>query len=327
MQIKDIAKLAGVAPSTVSRVINNSGYVSAEIREKVGKIIEETGYVPNSIAKSLKAKKTNMIGFIIPQVSSESMARTLDGVSAECNNHGYDILLANSALNIEKELQYLRDLNRRQIDGIILMSIKLTKEHYEQIMRMDIPVVVIGQKFDGLCCVTHNDVDIAYRMTKKIIEKGRRNIAMINVMVDDDAVKRDRFFGYRRAVEEAGFAYDPEMTAYGEFTVKSGYECMKKLWESGKRPDGVFAISDKLAVGAMKYLREQGVSVPDDVSVTGIGNNSISYIISPSLTTAEMFPQHSGSQAAIMLFRSIESGAKPEGTHYVDFKILERESI
>ena len=105
MQIKDIARIAGVAPSTVSRVINNSGYVSAEVRERVERIITETGYVPNSVAKSLKGKKTNVIGFIIPQLSSESMSKIAEGASEECEKNNYDILLANTGLKAERELK------------------------------------------------------------------------------------------------------------------------------------------------------------------------------------------------------------------------------
>ena len=116
MRIKDIAKLAGVAPSTVSRVINNSGYVSEDVRTKVEQIIRETGYIPNEIAKSLKIKKTNTIGVIIARISSETASKIVEGISNECTKENYNLILANTGLQIKEELNYLKVLQTKQID-------------------------------------------------------------------------------------------------------------------------------------------------------------------------------------------------------------------
>ena len=149
MQIKDIARLAEVAPSTVSRVLNGSGYVSAEVRSRVEKVIADTGYVPNSIAKSLKAKKSRTIGVIIPRIASFSMASVIEAVTRECEVAGYEVFLANTTLRVEKELSFLQAFARRQIDGVVMMSVKITPEHVKLIESLDFPVVVVGQQYPG----------------------------------------------------------------------------------------------------------------------------------------------------------------------------------
>ncbi len=327
MQIKDIARIAGVAPSTVSRVINNSGYVSTEVRERVERIITETGYVPNSVAKSLKGKKTNVIGFIIPQLSSESMSKIAEGASEECEKNNYDILLANTGLKAERELKYLKTLNQRQIDGIIMMSVKLSAEHKKLIDELRIPVVVIGQKQEGLCCITHDDFRAAYDMTEMLINKGKRNIAMINISLDDDSVRKDRLNGYIKALDRHGIAFTSQLTAFGDFSVSAGHECMKEIWEkSDTKPDAVFCVSDKIAFGAIQFLKKSGINCPDQCAVAGIGNNSISEYSVPSITTAEYYHRELGRKAAEILFRSVEAGSAPQGIHYIDYKIIERGS-
>lgn len=328
MRIKDIARMAGVAPSTVSRVLNNSGYISAEIREKVEAVVRETGYVPNRIAQSLKRQSTRTIGIIIPQIASETMSRLVEAAYGCCNRRGYRILLENTQLDSRKELDCLKSLYHQQVEGILLMSTGLTAEHREIIQSLDLPVIVTGQYMDGLCCYTHDNRQAAREMVLRMAQKGRRRIALLNVSLEEDnSIKIQRELGYRDALATAGLSFDESLTAYGAFTIDSGREMMKALWENcHPRPDAVFAVTDKIAIGAMEYLAQKGVSVPGDCMVAGVGNNKLSEFIRPPLSTIEFFYDELGSAVTDRLLDAVESGEPVEGVHLMRHRIIERES-
>lgn len=247
MQIKDIARLAGVSPSTVSRVLNNSGYVSEEIRLKVQSVIDETGYRPNQIAKSLKDRSTKTIGIIIPQISSETMAKLVEATYRCCNERGYKILIENTRLDWGREIESLKSLYHQQVEGILLMSVGLSQEHKHVIDGLKIPVIVTGQKMDGLCCYTHDNRNAVKALVTKMIERGKKRIAILNVDIEEyDSIRVQRELGYRDALSENGMEFDPKLAAYGKFSVASGMEMMEKIWnENEVKPDGVFAVTDK----------------------------------------------------------------------------------
>ena len=144
LNIIDIAKLAGVSKSTVSRYLNN-GYVSVEARDKIKKVLDETGFTPQRQAKGMRTKKTNLIGVIVPKISSETPSRVVEGITEVLSPNGYDILIANTNLSIEKELEYLNIFKSNQVDGIIFMATKVIDEHIEVIKNLEVPIVVVAQ--------------------------------------------------------------------------------------------------------------------------------------------------------------------------------------
>lgn len=327
MQIKDIAKMAGVAPSTVSRVINHSGYVSAPVREQVEKIIRETGYVPNSVAKSLKMKRTDTIGVIIPQIASESMAKTLDGVSEICAQHGCHLLLANAGLDMRNELELLKSLPLRQIDGLLFMAAQVTQAHHEAISALEIPAVVTGQMMQGIPCVVHDDFGAARDITRLLLRRGRQKIAFINVKVPDEAIRHQRYKGFLLAMEEAGLPVCADWIDEGDFSLESGAQAAQRIWSrTREKPDALLAVTDKMAVGAMDFLRASGIPVPDAVAVAGIGNNKLSRYISPALSTVEYFHEQAGRLAAGMLFDEMDSPGSVHGCCIVPYELVQRES-
>lgn len=328
MQIKDIARLAEVAPSTVSRVLNGSGYVSAEVRARVEKVIADTGYVPNSIAKSLKAKKSRTIGVIIPRIASFSMASVIEAVTRECEAAGYEVFLANTTLRAEKEISFLQAFARRQIDGVVMMSVKITPEHVRLIESLDFPVVVVGQQYPGLCCVTHDDREVAEMATSELLAAGRRRIAMLNVSLNDDSVRGERAQGYRDALEKEGLPFLPERVAYGDFTISSGKRCMQEIWERcPEKPDAVFCVSDRMAVGAAQYLKGLHVRIPEECALVGIGNDEISRFTYPSLSSVEYYYHEMGTKAAKLVLDGIEHGKSPEGVWYIGYSLVRRDSF
>ena len=328
MQIKDIARLAGVSPSTVSRVLNNSGYVSEEIRLKVQSVIDETGYRPNQIAKSLKDRSTKTIGIIIPQIASETMAKLVEAAYRCCNERGYKILMENTQLDGGREIESLKSLYHQQVEGILLMSVGLSQEHKQVIDSLKIPVIVTGQKMDGLCCYTHDNRNAVKSLVTKMIERGKKRIAILNVDIEeDDSIRVQRELGYRDALSENGMEFDPKLAAYGKFSVASGMEMMEKIWNENEiKPDGVFAVTDKIAIGAMRFLMKQKVDIPLECAVAGVGNNKLSEFIEPALSTIEYHYTELGTAATNLLIDAIEGNEKAEGIHLMKYDIIERSS-
>src|SRR5690606_11491200 len=247
--IKEIAEMAGVSRTTVSRVLNNSGYVSEDARKRVEKVIEETGYVPSEQAKSLRTKKTKVIGVILPTIQTETPSRIVTGVGKELSKNGYQILLANTNLDKQKEVDYLDLLRLRQVDGIILIATNTEPKLMEKIKEIKVPVVIVGQEAEDMMYVTYDDYHAAFDLTSLFIERGHQNIAFIGVDETDRAVGHLRKKGFLDAMESNGLMVEPEWMQTGVFDIDSGHDAMKLIIEkSSKKPTATIAVTDRLAI-------------------------------------------------------------------------------
>ncbi|WP_042271836.1 LacI family DNA-binding transcriptional regulator [[Clostridium] dakarense] len=306
MNIIDIAKLAGVSKSTVSRFLNN-GYVSEENRSKIQTVIDETGFIPSSHAKTLRTKKTNLIGVILPKISSETIGKVVSGISEETSNSGYNIILGNTDLNIEKEIEYLQIFKNKNVDGVIFVATIITKKHLDIIKDMKIPIVIVGQNVDGYPCVYHSDYESAYDMTKYLIKKGHRKISYIGVTKDDISAGLNRELGYKDCLKNNNLKINKNLIKIGEFSQESGYKNAKELIENNKGIDAIFCATYNIALGAMEYLKENNINIPYDISVCSIGDSKISNIISPRLTTINYHYEQSGVESAKMILDMISA--------------------
>ncbi|RDU37353.1 LacI family transcriptional regulator [Neobacillus piezotolerans] len=328
LTIKEIAERANVSRTTVSRVLNNSGYVSGEARERVMKVIEETGYVPSENAKSLRTKKTRVIGAILPKISTETSSRLVKGMDDILAKEGYQILLANSNLKPEKEIEYVRLLKSRHVDGIILSATNINSGLTGEIKRLNMPFVAVGQHIPELASVIFDDYQAARDMASLFIKKGHKRIAFIGVDEKDRAVGHCRKLGYVDAMEEHQLPIEEGWVQKGEFNMESGYHCMKAILEESKTmPTGLLAVTDRLAIGAMQYLKGQGLSVPKDMAVAGMGASELSRFITPSLTTIDFSVEDAGREAARLLLGYINGESYHEKPQVVHHRLLERESI
>ena len=209
MTIADIARLAGVSNAAVSRYFNN-GYISEEKKEAIRKVIEETGYQPSLQAQTLRTGKTKTIGVIAPKMSSASLGSVIEGVISVLNENGYQMLLSVTQNDYEKELEYLRAFDDKRVDGVILLATVFTPEHKKVLRNMNVPVIILGQKFDGHYCVFHDDYHGMHELTKLILEKGRKRIGYIGVTMQDKATGVERKRGFLAAMEEAGLEVNEE---------------------------------------------------------------------------------------------------------------------
>ena len=223
MTITEIAEMAGVSVSAVSRYLND-GYISEEKRRKIKAVIDKTGYKPSKQAQILRTKKSKVVGVILPKISSESIARVADGISSVLSEKGYQMLLASTENNPKKEIEYLSLLKNNPVDGILFSASVYDRAHQEALKKLDIPVVIISQRFDDFACVYHDDYGAAKAMTELLLESGKKKIAHIAVTQKDEAAGKNRTEGYKDAMKGYGLEAPEKMMITAGFNMDAGYE-------------------------------------------------------------------------------------------------------
>ncbi len=308
MNIAEIAKLAGVSSAAVSRYFNN-GYISAEKKEAIRKVVEQTGYRPSVQAQTLRTKRTRMIGVIVPKIASVSIARVVEGILSVLNSSDYQMLLAVTENNPQKELEYLNAFSDKQVDGVVLVATILTAKHKRFLKKPLVPVVVVGQEMSGCYCVYHDDYHAAYDLTRYVLDTGRRKPGYIGVMREDQAVGTERLRAYQDAARDAGCEERADRYVIADFTWQSGYEKAAALVSLCGELDAVICATDSIAAGAMKYLRDHGYRIPEQILLAGMGDSEVGRLADPPLVTVHFAYEKSGELAAGMLLRAI--GAEP----------------
>lgn len=332
MKISEIAALAGVSSAAVSRYLNG-GSISEEKKKKIKKVIDETGYVPNVAARSLRRQRSNSIGVIVPKINSDSVSNLIEGVSTVLNRAGYLTIFANAGNNEKQELEYLRMMQDTRLAGVILMGTVITPDHIRSFKESSIPVIVCGQNHPSVSCIYHDDRYAAREIARRVIAKGRRNLAYVGAVETDASVGVNRRVGVEEAMIEACISPSELVRTQVLFTFEEGYRGMCEILDGGFVPDGVICATDTLAIGAMKALQERGFRVPEDVSVGGIGGGFAGTVISPALTTVQLFHRESGEKAAELMLSMIEydrehPGETPPVTHtMLGYHLIERESV
>lgn len=305
MDITTVAKLAGVSRATVSRYLND-GYVSDEKRRAIARVIKETGYIPSRQAKILRTGKTNLIGVIIPKINSASVSRMVAGLSSVFNESQYQMLLANTDNRENKEIDYLRVFTEKdRVDGIILVGTILTPEHERALKNLRIPLIVLGQAFDGFSCVYHDDYHAVREITSHILNRGTKP-AYIGVTELDIAAGQSRHTGFLDACAEKNLEVPKKAQMESDFSVDAAYLACERLLDVYPKVDTIVCASDSIAFGTITCLREFGRSVPEDVQVTGVGDSDLSKVITPSLTTIHHHYKTSGMEAAKMLIGAMD---------------------
>lgn len=325
MTISEIAKLAGVSSAAVSRYFNN-GYVSEEKRKVIKKVVEDTGYRPSPQAQILRTKRTKTIGVIVPKIDSYSVGRVVAGITSVLEKNGYRLLLAVSGQNHKKEAEYLDLFSNKQVDGVVLLATVLSAGIKKKIKQLSVPVVLAGQHLAGCNCVYHDDYHAMYDMTKLVLSKGCKNFCYIGVTERDRAVGAERFRGFQDALATAGLAVTEENYVAGKFSIESGYENMEKLYKKNPDVDAVICATDKIATGAMRYLKEQGRKVGKDILMAGQGDSVLAGNISPSLTTIHYYYEDSGEKSAQMVLEIIEKGTAAVHEIKLGYELVEHES-
>lgn len=330
MTIKEIAEIAGVSKSTVSRAIDGNPRISGETRARIFDIIEKYGYTPNTAARNLARNKTNAVGIVMPHGESGIYAATffqeaLKGICNTVSNNNYDVLI--TAGNPTEPEAIKRLITTSRVDGIILLRSKLRDTNIELMLKTQFPFVLIGscKEYSNIYSIDNDNISAASALTEHILQKGRKKIAFIGG-VEGSIVTVNRLEGYKNKLTEYGLSVKEEYIYLHEFSEKHGYESMKRLMSLPDRPDGVITVDDTMCMGAMKYLEEIKADVPGDVAVACFNDSAYTRFSRPSITTVTVDSYQLGSSAAGMLIDVLNNKQVDPGCRYIDYKILKRES-
>lgn len=325
MTVTEIAQRAGVSKACVSRYFNK-GYVSEEKKEKIRRVVEETGYVPNRAGQAAGQVRKPTVGVIIPKINSESISRMVAGISQVLGREGYRMLLADTENSVEKEILYLQSFRQDQMAGVIFSATILTPAHETVLQSLDIPIVILGQEYEPCSCVFHDDYNASAAMAERLADAGKTKIGAVLVTSEDHAAGDARRQAYVDTLKRRGLAVDEHRVAYSDFTLESGYDAAKRLMEQAPDTDGIFCATDTIAIGAMQYLKGTGRRIPQDVAITGIGHSRMTEIVEPRLTTAHLFYKSTGMEGADMLIKMIESGMDLKKKLKMGYEVIGQES-
>lgn len=320
--IKDIAEMAGVAKSTVSRYLNG-GRISESTSEKIKVIIEKYNYEPNAFAQSLKAKKTKFVGIIAPCLDSAVTSKTIMAMDEELRNRGYNSLILNTSLNRDIEVDNIENLSRLKVDGIILIATEITQRHKEAIKKLNVPIIIVGQKYDSAISIINDDYNAGYTVGKYILNKGHKNVLYLGVEEDDEAVGIFRKKGVLEALKDN---LDVRVsTKITDFTSKKAEETIDTLI-GDIEATAIICATDKIALGALKSINKHNKRVPEDISLVGFGGYDILSYINPSLTTIKFDNIEAGRLSADTIINLIEE-KEVEKLKIIGFELIEGTSV
>lgn len=310
--ILDIARELHITPSTVSRALNNHGAISTATKQAVQKTAKKLNYHPNRVAASLRLGKSNIIGVIIPSAEINFFGSVVHGIEKIASEQDCNVLIYQTNELAEIEKKGVGTFLRSRVDGVLASVSKSTTNlaHFKEVKKRGVPLVLFDRVADELKVpsVVIDDFKGAYKATAHLIEQGCKRIAHISGP-QHISIFVQRLLGYKTALQEHGFEIDESLIVQGAISIESGYQCMAALNRLKKAPDGVFAVEDFTALGAMKALKEAGKIIPDEVALIGFANEAFGQYITPSLSTVDQQTNKMGEAAAKLFFKlSTEGG-------------------
>lgn len=332
--IKDVAKVSGVSPSTVSRVIANNPRISEETKKKVRKAMKELGYHPNISARNLVAKSTKAIGVILPSSANKALQNPffpeiLRGIMSVIHEVEYSMSLSTGETEEEIFHEVQRMVHGSYVDGVILLYSRINDKVTNFLREQDFPFVIVGKPYDFETEITHVDNDnfrAGKEITEYLISQGHKQIGFIGGS-RDLFVTRDRENGYLAALQEAGIEDRDSFMIHTEFLKSGGREAVEHLMSLDTPPTGLVVSDDLISLGMLSMLEEYGVRVPQDVSLVSFNNVYLSEITRPALTTVDIQIYDLGAQSAKVLIEKTKNKNEPAKRIIIPHKIVYRDSV
>lgn len=331
LTIKDIAKMAGVSPGTVSKIINNYGGISEKTKKRVLDIIQETGYQPTFSAKALATKKSNLIGLIYAgkvnvDFTHPYFNEVVTSFKKAIGMLGYDIIMFSNEQFYKDNGSYLARCRHFHVDGCVIIAGEEIEEAIYELVREDIPCMGVDLELSGpkASFVMSDNVNLSRKVIQHFYLRGIRDIGYIGGQ-EDSAITMFREKGVRETMNQLGLEIQQEWFQYGDFHEESGYQAMKKILETKPYPRAIFAASDMMAFGAIDAIREKGLRVPEDISVIGCDDIDACRHSSPKLTTIRQDKDQLGKLAAYML-NDLINGKSELKPVFIDSDLVVRES-
>jgi len=306
VSIKDVAQYAGVSTMTVSRVVNETGYVSTKTKEKVLEVIDKTGYKVNQTAVGLRTGKINSIGVIISDITNPFFAFILKGIDHVCSKNNYDTILFNTGEDPEKELRYIDLLRQKSVRGIIISSCisdyKKDKDVFADLTPIFFNRLPTGIDADA---VMNDNTKDGYLATEYLIKTGHRRIAFINGNPEMSTFK-ERYLGFQNAMKKHEIPVSEELIINGDYSIEGGYRSTEKIFNASITPDAIIPANNFMTQGMYNYLKAHNINVPEDISVVGHGDYDWCSFVDPPLTVLEHRRLEMGKQAAGILMERLE---------------------
>lgn len=324
--IRDVARVAGVSVATVSRVINQKGYVHKKTAEKVRNAIEQLKFEPNTVARGLASKKTGTIAMILPDIINPFFAELARAVEDTATLLQYTVIFCNSDDLSPKKRRYIEILSKRFVEGIIFASNTLEIEEIEYVKKNNIPLVVLDRTPGQNICrgIRAKNLEGAKMATRHLLSIGCRKIAHI-AGPQRLIPARERLKGYLQEVESTDW-FTPSLIVESHYTIMDGYHAAKKMLEKHPDVDGIFAGNDLIAVGALKSLQRMGYRVPDQVALCGFDGIDLTQITEPEITTIAQPIYQMGKEAVMDLIKQMNGEKLPNCVVELDVELLIRGS-
>jgi DNA-binding LacI/PurR family transcriptional regulator len=324
--IKDIAKLARVSHSTVSRALQNSPLVNAETAEKIRQIARESGYRASAVARGLVTKRTQTIGLVVTTVADPFASEVVSGLEQAANDHGYAVFLAESNGEPEREKKIVQSFAERRVDGIVVTSSRVGALYLPLLSEMMVPIVLVNNQHPGafVHSVMIGNLEGSKAAAGHLVTLGHRRIAYLG---DQFGYQSDteRFAGYMEALDTAGIPFLPELVVHGNGKPDEAMRATERLLALPDPPTAVCCYNDMSALGAMRSIHLQGLKVPDDISVVGFDDLFLASYTQPPLTTVRQPMRRMGQLAMESLFK-LMLGTESEIRIRVDAELIVRES-
>ncbi|MCK3685941.1 LacI family DNA-binding transcriptional regulator [Maribellus sp. YY47] len=305
--IKDIARELKISASTVSRALKNHPDISEETKRAVNELAQKLNYQPNAVALSLKQRRSHTIGVIIPEIVHYFFSSVISGIEDVAYDAGFNVIICQSNERYEREVTNARTLLASRVDGVLVSISKNTEDfqHLYNLRNNNIPMVFYDRIVPGMEAdqVIIDDMDAAYRATQHMIETGRKRIVHF-AGPQKLLIGQHRKNGYIKALEEAGLEVDPSLIIEADSFEKARMAVMRLLNEK-KKFDGVFAVNDLTAIGAMQTIQKRGLKIPEEIAVVGFSDGRFSGITDPTLTSVDQHGYEMGTTATEMLLRRI----------------------
>jgi len=328
--IKDLARELKISASTVSRALKNHPDISVETKRAVHELAERLNYQPNAVALSLKQRRSNTIGVIIPEIVHYFFSSVISGIEDVAYDSGFNVIICQSNERYEREVANAKTLLASRVDGVLVSISKETEDfkHLFNLRNNNVPMVFYDRVVPGLDVdqVIIDDFDAAYRVTRHLIDSGRKRIAHFAGPLKL-LIGQNRMEGYIKALKEAGIEIDKSLIIEADTFEKARLAAMRLINEKRKF-DGIFAVNDLTAIGAMQTIQKRGIKIPDDVAVVGFSDGRFSGITDPTLTSVDQHGYEMGSIATKMLLKRIlsEDNEYPFETKILNANLIVRGS-
>ena len=313
ISIKDLARIAGVSHSTVSRALRNSPLIPHATSARIQELARQHGYTASAIARSLVTQKTQAVGVVVTTIADPFNGEVLSGIEEAAKEHGYSVILANSQADPEREVAVVRSFQERRVDGILVASSRVGAQYASLLADLDIPIVLLNNQHpdEFVYSITIDNIDGAYKATRHLLDLGHKRIGYIG---DRFGLQSDtqRYRGYQKALREAGVAADPELVIQGDGKPGGGASGARHLFALDKRPTAIFCYNDMTALGVYDAARQAGITIPQHLSVVGFDDLFFAALLQPPLTTVHQPREALGLRGMAMLLSLLNGETPPK---------------